>query len=207
MEKITKEEIKKLIKIEGKVKGEVFKTDAEYILTKKGEEGLKRVQKETKKLGYPIDYQKINSNGWYPVGLRIVSLLAVMEAFSWGEKEIENMGKSAPKISYMVKIFAKFFISSKRAIETTPRLWPRHYTIGNIKIVDFNERKENQRIKGSCLIKLRDFKVHPILCIYLKGYFSTIPKMGAEVKKLTIEEIKCPFKGDSFHQYSAKWVR
>ena len=36
---VSREEIEKLLKVEGKVKGVVFQTDAYYVLQKEGEEG------------------------------------------------------------------------------------------------------------------------------------------------------------------------
>ena len=207
MDEITEEKIEEMIKTEGRVKGEVFKTDAEYVLEKKGEKGLKILQKETEKLGSPIDYRKIKSADWYPVGLRVVSLLAAMRAFGWQEKEIEKMGASAPKISFIVRIFMKFFLSPEKVAKISPKLWPRHYTIGSLKIVNFRERQEKQEIKGSVMVELRDFKVHPILCAYLGGYFLAVATLSAPYTKAIIKETKCPFRGDQYHQYLCEWTR
>jgi hypothetical protein len=200
-------EIKKLIKIEGKVIGEVFKTDAEYILEKKGEKGLERVQKETEKLGYPIDYQKIKSTDWYPIGLRVISLLAIRRAFGWGGKEIEEMGEAAPKISFITKMFLRTFFSPEMVARAASRIWPRHYSIGRLKITDFKEEKKNHFLKGSCRIQLENFKVHPILCTYLGGYFLGIARLSGVLKEVSCKEVKCPFKGDQYHLYLMNWIR
>jgi len=45
------EEIKKIMEFPGKVKGAAFKGQIEYILKKKGEKGLRKVEKEIERLG------------------------------------------------------------------------------------------------------------------------------------------------------------
>lgn len=52
---LTKNEIEDLMKKPGQVRGVVFVTDAKYILNKKGEEGLKKVEEKTKEWGQPIN--------------------------------------------------------------------------------------------------------------------------------------------------------
>jgi len=49
-----KEEVDKLMKIKGKTKGSEFLTLKKYIEAKYGREGVKKLEKKTKELGYPI---------------------------------------------------------------------------------------------------------------------------------------------------------
>jgi len=186
MKKDFKKEIENLMKLEGKTKGEVFKTDAEYLLEKEGKEGLKIVQEETKRLGYPIPYERIKGTDWYPIGLRVVSFFAIMNTLNWKEREIEEMGKFAPKISFIVKIFMRTFLSPEVAVKQAPRIWPRHYNVGELKTSEFKEEKKNDNeIEGSCVISIFNFKVHPILCSYLKGYFLGLAEaiVGKKINK------------------------
>jgi histidyl-tRNA synthetase len=77
MEEIKKEELDKLMKIEGEIKGVAFQADAKYILEKEGEEGLKKLEKRVKEFGYPIDYRTVRALNFYPIGLRVISLLLI----------------------------------------------------------------------------------------------------------------------------------
>ena len=91
----SEEELKEIIEIPGKIKGTSFKGDLEYILEKKGRGGLRMVEKETERLGYPVEYEKIKETEWYPVGLRMVSLTAILNTFNWGKKELIELAEAS----------------------------------------------------------------------------------------------------------------
>ncbi len=192
-------EIKKLMEIPGKVRGQVFLTDFGYIKEKKGEEGTELLKKKIKEWGNLIDYEKIKISEWYPVGLRAVSLLVIKETFNWRDKEITEMGRSAPKLSFVVKMLMKTFISLKKSFREAANYWKKHYLIGELVPTEIDEEKKR------LVLRLSNFKLHPIFCIYLCGYFSTIAQMSIKSEKITIEETKCVFKGNSCHEFLIKW--
>jgi len=196
---ITKEEIKKIMGTKGKVRGVVFQTDAEYVRLKKGEEGLRLLEKKTKEFGYPIEYGKIKTMDWYPLGLRALSLLAVKETFYWGDKEIDDMGNSAPKYSFVVKMLLRYFLSLRRSLEEVPTYWAKHYTAGEMEFVELDEKKKYY------IIRLKNFKIHPIWCTYLTGYYRRFTQYVIKSEKVTIEETKCMFKGDPYHEFIGRW--
>ena len=72
---ITKEIIKEVMAVKGEVRGIVFKTDADFVLKEKGKESLKAVEEELARIGYPINYQKLKTMNFYPLGVRVLSLL------------------------------------------------------------------------------------------------------------------------------------
>lgn len=192
-------ELDDLFKKSGQVRGVVFNTDAEYILNKEGEEGLKKVEEKTKEWGRPIEYKKISNMEWYPVGLRVVSLLAARETFGWQDKEIEDMGYSAPAHSFIVKLLMKYLLTLKQTYEKSPSYWTKHYDVGELKVPEYSDEKKH------LVLQLSDFEIHPILCPYYLGYFHKIAELGAQQKIVGIEETKCSFKGDSCHEYVIKW--
>jgi len=201
MEEITKEEIKKLMEIEGQARGVVLKTDAEYVLVKRGEEGLKKIEKELGKLGHPLNYRKIKSMEFYPVGLRALSLLVIKKALNFDDEKIEDMGLVATKKSLIIKLFVRYFLSMKRVFfEEAPRIWRKHWTKGTLVPVELNEEKKYG------LLRLKDFDLHPLYCsVYLCGYFSGILQMLVKTPEITCQETKCSFKGDEYHEYLLKW--
>lgn len=196
---MAQEEIQKLKELKGEVRGVVFKTDASYILKKFGEKGLAKLKEKTKELGWEIDYQNIKAMAWYPIGLRALSLLAVQQTFQWDEKEIKKMGNLAPKHSLMAGLMMKYFLSLKRVFEEVPKYWQKHYTVGQLEPYEIDEKEKY------VVLMLRNFKISPILCPYLLGYFLRIGQFTIKSKKITIGEEKCEFKGDSFHQFLMKW--
>jgi len=147
MKEIRKKELDKFMEIEGETKGVVFQTDAKYVLKKEGEEGLKKLEKRIKELGYPIDYRKGEALDLHPVGLRVISLLLIKDTFGWQDAELRRMGYVAPGNSFIVKLLMRFF-SLKKFTDEVPRYWRMHYTIGNIEVINLDEKSKGNKKDG-----------------------------------------------------------
>ncbi|MDD5144586.1 MAG: hypothetical protein PHW72_00400 [Candidatus Pacebacteria bacterium] len=200
-----KNEIERLLKLPGEVRGQVFLTDFEYVRDKGGEEFKSLLKNKIKEWGVSLDYEEIKATEWYPLGLRVVSLLAIKDALSWGDKEIFELGNSAPKYSFIVKLLMKYFLSSQRTFKESPKYWEKHYTRGEIEPYEYSKEKKH------FIIRLKNFKIHPILCVYFAGYFLRIGqyvqrnKEGSGRETRTIKETKCVFKGDHYDEFVIKW--
>ncbi|MDA3803074.1 MAG: hypothetical protein PF488_04275 [Patescibacteria group bacterium] len=129
---IEKKELKKLLKIKGVVRGSVLKTDLQYVLDKKGEEGIKKIKREIKKIVPDFDYNEVKNTDWYPIGWRALSLLIIIETFNWDEEEVFRMGQAAPKNSFIAKTILRFFVSLKKTVEEIPKYWRKHYSVGKM---------------------------------------------------------------------------
>jgi hypothetical protein len=199
-QELTKETVKELMEIKGEVKGVTLKTDAEYVLKEKGEEGLERLEIELESLGCQIKYREIKTMAFYPVGLRAISLLAIKKVFNYDDKKIEEMGFLATKRSLIVKLFVKYFLNLKRVFSIeAPRLWKKHYTIGELIPVELNEEK------NYAILRIKEFNIHPVLCLYLGGYFCGITQMIVKARQINFKETKCYFRGDDCHEFLIKW--
>jgi hypothetical protein len=195
------EEIRKLMEAEGQTRGVVLKTDADYVLAEKGKEALKKVEEELERLGHPLDYQKIKSMEFYPVGMRALSLLAIKRVLNFDDEKIKDMGFVATKKSLIIKLFVRYFLSVKKVFfEEAPRIWQKHWTKGTLVPVELDEEKKYG------ILRLKDFDLHPLYCsVYLRGYFSGILQMLVKSTEITCQETKCPFKGNEYHEYLLKW--
>ena len=201
-EKLTKELILKLMAIKGEARGATFKTDAEFVLQKEGEIGLKVLEERLTELGCPIKYKEIKSMAFYPLGLRMVSLLAIKEVFNFDEEKIKEMGQYAPKTSVIIKFMLRYFtfpLPQKLFQREAPKGWRKHYTVGELIPVELNQEKK------CFIVRLKDFDFHPLFCIYLKGYFLSVIKMLVRSSQITGEETQCTFKGDQYHEFQIKW--
>lgn len=196
---ITQEEVKKILSIKGQVRGVTFKTDAQYVLSKEGELGLQKLKLAIKKTGVDIDYEKIKNIDWYPLGWRILSLLIIKDCFTWGDKELYNMGHSAPSNSFIVKILLRYFISFEKTSREACKYWGKHYTIGKLETPKFDEEKKE------VIYQLKDFKINPVMCPYLMGYFMAIAELTNKSKDIAIKENQCSFKGDLYHEFIINW--
>ncbi|MBZ9572449.1 hypothetical protein KJA15_03905 [Patescibacteria group bacterium] len=199
-QELTKETVKKLMEIKGEVRGVVFKTDGEFIFKEKGKEGLKELEDELEKLGYPIKYKEIKTMAFYPVGLRALSLLAIKKIFNFNDEKIKEMGIFATKVSLIVKFFIKYVFSLKLAFnKQTSKLWRKHWTVGELVPVELNEEKKY------AIIQLKNFNLHPVYCRYLEGYFPGPFQLMVKSPKITCQETKCFFRGDEYHEFLIKW--
>ena len=196
---MTKEEIQKLVEIPGKVRGQALITDIEYISGRFGQEGSDSLKNKIKEWGGLFDYEKVKIMGWYPVGFRVLSLLAAKDAFLWSDREIFEMGNNAPKYSFIVKLLMKYFLTPLKTFKESSKYWEKHYSVGDLGYIDFDKKKK----QGA--IYLKNFKIHPVLCAFYRGYFSRIAQYVLKSDRINIEEIKCAFSGDAHHEFLVKW--
>lgn len=192
---LKKIEADKLMEMNGQVRGAVFETDAEYIKNRFGDEGINRVESALDKLGYPISYENVKSMQWLPLGLRALSLIVIKDVFNWNDEDVKDMGDAAPKYSFIVKLLMKFFVSPGVAFSHAPEYWVKHYDTGRLEPVELDEAT------GNAVIHLYDFKVHPLYCRYLEGYFQRLFKFMYPHSRVEIKESRCMCKHDSFHEF------
>jgi len=195
----TNEDINKILNAEGEVRGVVFKTDRRYIFDKEGEEGIKKVEKVLEEMNCPFDYEEEADNmSFYPVGMRALSLIAISKAFDLDKNGVFQIGYQAPKFSLMIKFFMRYFLSPEKIMEKAGEMWEKHYSVGRLEPVEMN--LEERFVKA----KLYDIDLHPVVCDYLCGYFSSVIKMGVG-KDTQGEEPICTHEGGDFHEFKVQW--
>lgn len=196
---INREIAQRLMKIKGEARGTHLKNDADFVIKEKGKEGLKTVEKELEKIGYPIYYKKINQFGFYPVGLRAISLLAIKKVFNWPDEKIRELGAYAMKFSWIIRIFMKYFYSIDQVFKETQKTWSKYFTVGELKVEESNIEKKY------VILRVQNLDLHPIYCRCLEGVFLELAKMILKPEKITCQEIECFFKRGKGHRFLIKW--
>ena len=188
--------LEELKKKTGEVRGEKFRTHAEYIIRKKGVKGLKDLEKKVNELGFDFKFKEIKPLNWYPAFMHPVILLVAKDLFSWDDEEIIEMGRSAAKISFIGQVLIKYFVSLEKFLnEIAPEYWQRYYNFGDFKVSRINE-------EDKFLVEIRNYDLHPITCLYNSGYFEVVTNYLVKSKKLPfIEETKCIHRGDDCHEF------
>lgn len=197
-QELNKKTAQELMRLGGEARGVVFKTDEAFIIKEKGKDGLKKLETELEKLSCPIKYQEIKNLGFYPIGWRIISLLVIEKNFNFNEGKIKEMGANAPKISLILKFFIQYFLSLRKTFEQVPKMWRKHYTVGDLIPVKLDEAKK------TVVLRLENVNLHPIFCRYITGYFQKTLEMMVKAP-VSCEETKCFFRGDNYHEYLFKW--
>lgn len=197
--KLTKELADELMKIKGETRGFNLEHDTRWILKNWGEEGLKKVERKLKRVGYPIEYKKLKIMDFYPAGLRAISLLAIKEVFNLDKEGVRNVCAFHPKISLVMKLFAKYFYSIPVVMDQGPNIWKKYWTVGELVSVDYNKEKKH------AIFRIKEFDLHPTFCNCMEGYFKGAAVLVLRNREITCEETKCTFRGDEYHEFLLKW--
>ncbi len=200
MEKETlQDSANRLTKIPGKVRGEIFLNHAKYIKEKEGIGGLKKLEEKLSDLGHPINFRKINPLDWLSEGLSCLVIVTAKEIFYWEEKDFFEMGESGPRFSLGLRMLVQNVVLPRRLFEESPLYWKNLFDFGFIEPVEFNEELQQ------AVLRVHEYKTHPLLCLYHAGYIKGMADFILKVKKVTVEETKCVYRGDSYDEYRIKW--
>jgi len=191
-----KEEADALMKLEGKTKGSELLTLKKYIEMKYGKEGIAKLEQTMADLGYPIKLEKINPAYWYSEALNDLTMIVAKEIFNW--KDLFEFGYHSPVFSFGVKVLIKF-LPLPLFLKEFPHVWQKLVDVGKIEIPDFSLEKKY------VIVWLKDYKFHPEMCRYFEGFFLRMSEYFIKSEKVTIEETKCNFRGDSYHEFIARW--
>ena len=183
----------------GKIRGVGLKNYADYIIKEDGEESLKKVEEVSARVGYPIKYKTLRNMDFYPLGYQAITIEAIRQALGYTDEKFYELGNFEPKVSLIVKLFLKYFVSMDRLAREAPNMWKKYYTVGDINITELNK---NQRF---LIIRLENFPCHPIQCHEtLRGYFARMVQMVV-AEEVISKETKCVFRGDPYHEYQLSW--
>ncbi len=193
-------EIKKLKKLQGKTRGDSFKNLIYYIRKEKGEEEIKKIAEELKKAGFELpELKKIKVMDWIPISIPTIYIVACMNIFNWHEEDIVKMGKGIVPYSNVIKFFIRYFKSLEQTLQMGVDSWQKNYSFGEISIAECSQKERR------VILRLKKHDRHPVVCLLYMGIFLKIIEMALGNKKFIIEETKCKFKGDDYHEYKITW--
>ena len=198
MQEVSKETAKELMKTRGEVIGLGPKSDFEYVRYKIGEEAIKKLEEEMKSLGCPLEYKKLRSLAFYPIGVQAVILLAMKKAFNFSREEFQRVGEFSARMPLIIKIFMRYLVSFDVLTKGAPKMWNRYYSVGELKVIELNKEKRY------VVVRIENFRLTSLLCETFKGYFCAMLQMVIK-GPVTCEETKCVHKGDEYHEFLLKW--
>lgn len=192
---ITKEQADKFARADGQVRGAAFKTDAEYVKNNLGEDAFQRLKNEMQRLGYPIDYDKVNAMEWYPIGVRALHIEVMKDIFNWDGAQTVKVGNTAPKRSLILKLLMKFLISVEKAVKSAPAIYKKHYTVGEMEINELNREEQYfiATVKGSQILYDSDAFAQHIEGYLTRGIAYVVPgkEVGSSQRKYMKEGVPC----------------
>ncbi len=198
MEQEIKEEIERLKKIKGELRGSGIKEELDFVLKEEGEEGIKKLENGLAELGFSLKRDEIKMMSFYPLSLYAITQFLMKKLFNWNNEKLQEMGRFESKSSLIMRLFMKYFASVETAAEQVSGMWRKYYTVGNLSIVKIDQEDR------SAILRLEDFYCHDINCETLKGYFASVVQMVIG-KKVECQETKCVHRGDEYHEFLLKW--
>ena len=107
MTSISQAELEKIKNIKGEVVGTSFHEDESFIRQKEGEEGIRKVEEEMAKIGYPFKFKELKSFQRYPMSLNLAYVIIERNIFGWGDEVFRENGRFNARISIIAKIMVK----------------------------------------------------------------------------------------------------
>lgn len=199
---LTKKEVKRLMGIPCRTRGEQISYFKKEIIKKEGEAGVKKFEQEINKFGYPFSFSEINDMDWYPVGLRTICLITLKNSFNFKDEDFIRMGSETIGNSIVVKLFFKYFSSRETAFKYVPGYWRKVCTCGRAEAIKLVQTPDGK--KGHFTVRLYDFDFHPLHCKGQLGSFLQLAKLLGG-KNAKIEEKKCMHRGDPYHEFFITW--
>jgi len=192
---ISKQFLEEIKKMEGEIIGSSLKTDRDFIIDKKGVKGLKKLEAEMEKSGYPLKQAEIDKYKWYPVQQDFLSLLLAQKIFNWSDETIREWGRWGAKTNFIIKLMARM-VSKETISNLASKYWRKYYTKGEIEY-----KLDNKNKTGTVII--RDFIIYPVHLHYLEGYFYQIMCLMVPSEDLRVEGRKT---GElNVHQFKITW--
>ncbi len=149
--------------------------------------------------GVFVDPENVDPGSWIKIGLPALFTLAAKDVFDWTEEDIYELGRFEAKISFIIKVFLRHFVSKQKILSEAPKYWNRHFDFGELEIVELNEEK------GYVIARTKGFAVSPLSCIIHKGYFHGISEYMVRGDMVKVEETKCVHEGDEYNEFIIKW--
>ena len=191
------EDVLRIFKQPGKLRGVVLCTDAKYVRKHYGKQALGYIETFTSELGYPIAYDSIKTMAWYPAVLRGISLLAIKKMLDFQDDDLRNMGWAAPRNSIITKLMMRYFASLSTLIDKLPAYWRKNYSVGSLTGILTDH---------SAQLCLEGLEIPAKLLPYLEGYFTSVVSMvignDSNIRMTDIEYVD----GDSpCYKLTIKW--
>ncbi len=197
--KLHREEADRLKEIKGQVRGEAIIANLAYAIKKGGPEITDKITARLKELDCFLDLKNIKPNEKYPEAVSVIIVILIKEILSLKKEDIITMGGVAIKISPLMKIMGRYFISMEALIKQGPKYWDKYFDFGRLEVAEYDKNK------GYIIVRLFDYQFHPIICLYRIGSLIQLAKMLTNKKDIQGRETKCLHRGDPYHEFYVSW--
>lgn len=195
---ISKKEIEELMKLKGETIGTLILQDLAFIKKEDGEEALRKFKEYIESLNLPIKFEEIKPKNFYPIWFDAIILLTMERLLNYDAEKFQRLGRSNFETNILTRFLMRYFVSLDKTGKEVPNMWKKYYTVGDLSNPEYSNEKRYS------VLRLENFVPLPNHCEVLKGYFARVTEVIVG-KPTTCEEVKCPLKGDSWHEFILHW--
>jgi hypothetical protein len=194
-----KKEVDRLMSLSGNVKGEILRTTFAYIEMQEGPEGVKKIEDLLAEMGYPFPYASIRPYGWYKESYSISIYLSAILVLGWKQEEIYNLARSVLKLSFLLRLIVKQFVSLRHIFEESTKYWERHLDFGSLVPHEMDEEKK------FISVYIKGYAFHPISNVYHAGYIDAIMRLSIRSEEVHVEVVRSVYDGESHTEMRGQW--
>jgi predicted hydrocarbon binding protein len=195
-----KKTIERLKSLEGNIRGCCLKSMVDALLEAKEEKFLPAIQQKLTEYGFEEDLRKIGALKWYPVAFIIASIFSFYEVLNWEESDIKEAGRNCPNSSAQILFrLSVYTISFEKVFQKLSYFWQKLVGLGELESVELNEEEKYG------IVRIKKFPIHPLYCVFIKGFGEGFGKLLIKSEKVSVEETKCIHKGDKYHEFVVRW--
>jgi hypothetical protein len=177
-----------------------LKLVAGYIRKKTGEESYAKLLESLNAASFQTpDPSRYADMEWIPAEWPTIFLVGAKKVLGWKNEDFFWMGYVNFSLSAFKKIFMSIFIPPKTIIKKSAEVWSSHFSKGTMVLEKFDEEKREG------MVRIYDFRKHYLQCLYMKGGFKKLIELATDSSSVTINESKCVFNGDEYHEFIFKW--
>ncbi|NPA75675.1 MAG: bacteriohemerythrin [Euryarchaeota archaeon] len=182
--------------VERKCIGGIAFSKMEFVKEKYGDEGLKRMLEEMKKMGYdgPGRPEDIKLVKWYPFEHNLVFLRAFMNLF--GKDAYRRMARGSFKREERFKMFIGWARTPEGIITNAGEYWHKFFNFGEFHGEMLGEGRA--RLVG------RDIYVDPLFCEFLTEYFAGLLE-SAGAAGVRVQHTACAGSGAKECVWDVRW--
>lgn len=197
---ISSQELRKIKKIKGKIRGTAFRNDFDCVKEKGGKKQLDQVKKRLRELGCEeeIYQEKISIFNWYPLWCHVLFFVILNEEMGWREKDIFNIGFHGTRASLVLRIIPKQAFNLEKIFSQSHKYWDKNFSVGKMEAEKYDLKEKY------VVLKLKEFNVHPLECWTIKGYLAGFMDILGK-SDVQVKETKCTHQGNKFHQFKITW--
>jgi hypothetical protein len=122
-----------------------------------------------------------------------------MVVLGWKQEDIYNLANSVLKLSFLLRLIVKQFVSLRHIFEESAKYWERHLDFGSLVPQEIDEEKKY------IIFYIEGYNFHPISNVYHTGYFDAVMKLSVRGEGVAVKVVKSVYDGERHTEILGQW--